>query len=75
MLCDIDQIFKSLQKDIANSPTNSQKETKKAIKKAKKEVLALISDSNYNIFGDLLKQMKEIDIKVEEQESDSCDNQ
>lgn len=66
MLCDIDQIFKSLQKDITKSPTNSQKETKKAIKKAKKEVLALISDNNYNIFGDLLQQMKQIDIKADE---------
>jgi hypothetical protein len=58
MLCDIDQIFKTLQNDITNSP----KETKKAIKNAKKKVFSLISDSNYNIFGDLLQQMKDINI-------------
>jgi hypothetical protein len=87
MLCDIDDIFKNLQKDIANlqkeianspanSPVNSPKEkTKKIIKNAKEKVIALINDNNYNTFSDLLQQMTPIHIKVDNEGNVGADGQ
>jgi molecular chaperone GrpE (heat shock protein) len=57
---EIEKIFKNLQENILKSPNDMEKH----IKHAKKNIECLIRTKNYNIFSDILEQIKPVTLAI-----------